>query len=151
MGIETAIAMSVLSAAGTIMSARQQAKTAVKEGEARAAELSKSTRLKAAAQQVSFTNSGLSLEGTPMGVIQSTYSTGLEDINATLRNANSSARSAMTSGVIKAGTGLASSFSGIDWSSQLSQSTMYSGSQMPVVGNSFGDMYVDSFRSQGLF
>lgn len=57
-----------------------------KEGSLAAKNKAQQVALKAASQQSSFLNSGLTLEGTPMAVIQGTFDTGLEDVNQILEN-----------------------------------------------------------------
>lgn len=100
MGIETAIILAVASTAlgamNTMKQASQQAKAVVKTANINAMNKAKQTALKAGAQQTSFLNSGLTLEGTPMGAISETFKTGLEDIELIRSNANTESKNIMS-------------------------------------------------------
>lgn len=73
-------------AAARAQSYAAEAKATAKEGTLAAKNKAQQVKLKAASQQSSFLNSGLTLEGTPMSVIQSTFDVGLEDVNQILEN-----------------------------------------------------------------
>jgi hypothetical protein len=126
MGIETAILIggSIFKAVQSIKTANDQAEAQVEEGEIAAENKRKEVRQKAARQQLSFLNSGLTLDGTPRAVIQGTFDTGLEDINQILNNTDTRAKNTvkagrseaignLVSGATSAGFG-AGSFSGSD-------------------------------------
>lgn len=94
MGIETILfaAFTGLQAVSGMMQAQSQAKSAVAQGNIQMQERAKQVRYAAARQNVSFLNSGLSLEGTPMDVINETFDTGLADIRAIGANANAQSK-----------------------------------------------------------
>jgi hypothetical protein len=105
MGLETAIAFAAVSAASGVYNASQQTKQAKKaaqtqvvEGDLRASELAKKAKASVASQRVSFLNSGLSLEGTPLSVMESTLSSGLEDVTLTQSNAQQAAKNTIAAG-----------------------------------------------------
>lgn len=100
MGIETVliIGATMLSAGAKMSAAQDEADAAMREGNLAAKNKSRQTRYRAASQQSSFLNSGLTLEGTPMAAIQSTFSMGLEDITQIQDNARSKAKSALSKG-----------------------------------------------------
>lgn len=118
MGLETILMGSLvgagigLSAAGMASSnanAKKQAEALKKEGELKATESARETNALAAAQKVSFLNSGISLTGendTPMGVLNSTYTKGKQDIgqikenyDTEIENVYSQARTQLLSGL----------------------------------------------------
>jgi len=82
MGWETAIfaVLSLASASEQVQNSEKQAAATTAEGDIVAENKGKEVAAKTAAQRVSFLNSGLTLEGTPMNVIQSTFNTGIKDI-----------------------------------------------------------------------
>lgn len=94
MGIETILFMAFtgLQAVSGMMNAQSQADAAVKQGNLQMAEKAKQVRYATARQNVSFLNSGLSLEGTPMDVINETFDTGIKDIQAIGANANAQSK-----------------------------------------------------------
>lgn len=104
MGIETILfaAFTGLQALSTMMSANAQADAAVRQGNIAMQEKAKETRYKAARQNVSFLNSGITLEGTPSMVIDETYTTGLADIKQIGNNANATASNYIAEGRTKA-------------------------------------------------
>jgi hypothetical protein len=106
-------------------SASAKAKALKSEAALKASERAKETTALAAAQKVSFLNSGISLTGedntTPMSVLSDTYTKGKEDIsqikenyNAQLKNVWSQARSSFLSSLGGLALGVAGSglFSG---------------------------------------
>ena len=115
MGIETAIILGLvaLKASQQMKAGEQQAKqlndlaqaqakAGVKEGEFAAKNKAREVTLRAARLQSSFLTSGLTLEGTPGSAIQSTFSTGLEDVNQILSNTSQSSRNAVAQGRFQA-------------------------------------------------
>lgn len=104
MGLETVLILGL---------AAFQADQAIKQGDAEAdavieqtnlenKERLKRTRALAGSQKVSFLNSGLTLEGSPMSVIQNTFDTGIEDIELASRNAERTAKNIQSSARTKA-------------------------------------------------
>ena len=96
--------------------AKDAAKDAVRQGDLDASNKSKEVQLRAARQQVSFLNSGLTLDGTPMAAIQSTFKTGLDDINLIQSNAQRRSNNIYSQGRTQAIGTIASGFSGISTS-----------------------------------
>jgi hypothetical protein len=92
------IGLSVASAASQQSAAKKQAKATIAEGNIVAANKAKEVARKAATQRVSFLNSGVTLDGTPMNVIESTFNTGLEDINQISSNYNTAAKNQIAAG-----------------------------------------------------
>lgn len=112
MGIETAIlvGLSVASAISSISTANKAGKATIREGEIVAANKAKEVKYKAAQLTSSFLNSGLTLEGTPYNVIDSTFNTGLEDIAQITSNYNMKAKSQISEGRSKALSTIVSGF-----------------------------------------
>lgn len=104
MGIETAIIIGLTVGSGlmkadaAIRKSESDANAAVDQADLAAENKGKEVRLKAARQQVSFINSGLTLDGTPMSVIQSTFNVGLEDIDQIQTNAQRVAKNSLKAG-----------------------------------------------------
>lgn len=150
------VALSVASAASQTSAAKKQANATVAEGEIVAKNKAKEIAKKAAVQKVSFLNSGLTLEGTPMNVIESTFNTGLEDINLITSNYNAKAKSQMSAGRTAALSSLASGFSGASIGGDMggsfaSSSKIGAGLTSAYNGTGYGfgaDVY-DSFNGQG--
>lgn len=94
----TMIGLSVVSAASQVSSAKKQAKATIAEGNIVAANKAKDIARKTATQRVSFLNSGLTLEGTPMNAIDSTFNTGLEDIAGISNAYNMQAKNQIAAG-----------------------------------------------------
>lgn len=88
MGWETVIflGLSALSANTEIKNSKRQAEAIIEEGNLEAENKGQEVRLRAARLQSSFLNSGLTLEGTPMNVIDSVYSSGIKDIQQIRQN-----------------------------------------------------------------
>jgi hypothetical protein len=102
MGVEAAVAIAALNVGAGIFSAssslsqgKKQSQALIEQGNLQAQQKAIQTKRAAATQKVSFLNSGLLLEGTPINVIESTLSTGIEDINQINRNATSAAKNAV--------------------------------------------------------
>jgi hypothetical protein len=102
--------LQVAKAHSEAQAANKQAKASIAEGNIVAANKAKEVARNAAAQRVSFLNSGLTLEGTPMNVIESTFNTGTEDINQIRNNYNARAKSQIAAGRSAAIGDLANAF-----------------------------------------
>lgn len=100
MGLETIVilGLSLFKANAAIEQSEDRAKAIAEQGSLQAKKKGKEVRLRAARQQSSFLTSGLTLEGTPMAAIQSTFATGLEDIDLISTNANKRAKNAISAG-----------------------------------------------------
>lgn len=100
MGIETLIIGGLIgaSALGSMSAAQKQAKANAQEGEIKTKELAKRTRYLAAEREVAFLNSGVTLEGTPMTILNETYDTGIADINQLRANYNAKSKSLIAKG-----------------------------------------------------
>jgi len=109
MGIETAIlvGLSAASAISTIKQGEAEAEAVVDQANIDARNKSKETRAKASRAKVSFLNSGLTLEGTPLNAITGIFDSGIQDINLITGNANKRAKNIMTSARTEAIMGLA--------------------------------------------
>jgi endo-beta-N-acetylglucosaminidase D len=117
MGIETAILIGTLasgafSASQSIKNAKSAANATIAEGNIATANKAKEVQMRAARQKSSFLNSGLTLEGTPENVIDSTFSTGLTDLNQLSSNYNTKAKQQIAEGRAQAISSIASSFAG---------------------------------------
>lgn len=106
------LAFSAFSAASQVSTAKKAAKATIAEGDIVASNKAKEVARKAAGQRVSFLNSGITLEGTPMNVIESTFNTGLEDINQIRSNYDTKAKNQISAGRTAAINSLASGFAG---------------------------------------
>lgn len=115
MGIETIaiIGLSLLQADAAISQSENEAQAVVDQANIDAENKAKETRMLAARQQVSFLNSGLTLEGTPMAAIQNTFSTGLQDINQITTNANKQSKNIIKAGRMEAIGKIASTGAGM--------------------------------------
>lgn len=100
MGIETVLilGLAAMQADSAIRQSESQANAAIDQGNIDSREKAKEVKFRAARQQASFLNSGLTLEGTPMSVIQGTFSTGIEDVSQIGTNANRTAKNIISSG-----------------------------------------------------
>lgn len=101
MGWETALiigGLQLASGVSQMKDANRQARAIAAEGDIVAANKAKEIRAKAAMQKVSFLNSGLTLDGTPMSVIEETFDTGLQDVNQIRSNYGARAKSAVSAG-----------------------------------------------------
>tara|TARA_R110000851_G_scaffold246062_1_gene398765 strand:- start:6495 stop:6962 length:468 start_codon:yes stop_codon:yes gene_type:complete len=106
------IGLSVFSAVSSIGAAEDQAEATVEQANLEAENKAKQVRLKAASQQVSFLNSGLTLDGTPLSAIQNTFDTGISDVNQITSNANTQAKNIISSARTDAIGSIAGSFAG---------------------------------------
>lgn len=100
MGLETAalIAFTALRAGAAYNEGEAKAKAIAQEGTIKAKNKAQETILASARLKQSFLSSGLTLEGTPMSVINETLFTGREDTLQIVRNANTSSKAAITAG-----------------------------------------------------
>lgn len=105
----TVIALSAASAATTMKNAKAKSKAITRQAELDASNTATKTAAKAAYQKTSFLSSGFTLEGTPMSVLESTFTTGKQDINQIIANANTQSKNVISSARSKALGTLASS------------------------------------------
>lgn len=100
MGLETIaiLGLALFQADAAIGQSEDEAQAVIDQANLDAENKSKETRLRAARQQVSFLNSGLTLEGTPLSAINSTFDTGIADVNQITSNANKQAKNIIASG-----------------------------------------------------
>jgi len=124
------IGFTALSAVSSIQQGNAQAKATIAEGNLVAKNKAQEVQLKAARQQSSFLTSGLTLEGTPMSVIESTFNTGIEDINQIRSNYGAQAKNQIAAGRSAALGKIAVGMKGIDFGSIAS-----SGSFNPITSN----------------
>jgi len=96
------VGMQVMKASNELSNAKKQAQLTVNAAKINAENKSKQVRALAASQKVSFLTSGLTLEGTPLAVLSSTYETGRQDINQIISNANTSSKNTMSAARSKA-------------------------------------------------
>lgn len=98
MGIETIalVALQVAAADAAIGEAEDQAKNVIKNADLKTAEEAKGTKAKAAAAKVSFLNSGLTLEGSPIKSLESIFDTGISDIEQIRSNAKTTAKNILS-------------------------------------------------------
>ena len=139
------IGLSVVGAASEVSNAKRQAKATIAEGNIVAANKAKEVARKAATQRVSFLNSGITLEGTPMNVIESTFNTGMEDINQIGSNYNMAAKNQISAGRSAAISSLASSFAGASMPS-MNLGATGAGISSFAGGTGFGTGF-DTFKS----
>lgn len=95
MGVISGVA-GIFGAIGQFNQAKSNARMTAVEGKITAERRAKEIRQVGAVQRVSYLNSGLELEGTPATVIQDTYQTGLEDVNAIRSSYNRQVKNMMT-------------------------------------------------------
>lgn len=100
MGLETIAfaAFSFMSAQSQMRQAKSDANAVAQQGTLEAKNKARETVYKAAQMRQSFLSSGLTLEGTPMSVINETINTGKEDINQIIANANARSKNTMAAG-----------------------------------------------------
>lgn len=116
MGIETVIfaALAGLQAVSKMSAAESAAKATIKKGEIDASQSALKTRYAAAKQTASFLASGITLEGTPMDVVNETFKTGKEDVANIRDNANATAKNQISTGRSQAIDSIMGSFKGAD-------------------------------------
>ena len=137
------IAMSVASAGMSMSNAKSEAKAVTKQATLDAKNKAIQTTAKAASQKTSFLTSGFTLEGTPMSVLESTYSTGKEDINQIISNANTQSKNIMSSARSKAMQQIAGSFMGSGMGSSMMNSA--SAGMTNMMSTSMASYMPDSF------
>jgi len=152
------VALSAVSAVSQTSAANKAAKATVAEGNIVAANKAKDIAKVAASQKVSFLNSGLTLEGTPMNVIESTFDTGITDLNQISSNYNAKAKSQVSAGRQAGISSLFSAFAGASMAGMGGTSSGFaSGSSFGAgttslfngTGYGFGADIYDSFGGQG--
>jgi len=93
MGAELAlIGLTVAKSFMDIKNAKSQAKATVEAGRIQAEQSKIQTLARAGQQKASFLSSGLTLEGTPLAALSSTYQTGQQDVGQIISNANNKSR-----------------------------------------------------------
>lgn len=110
--VASQVAMGAIKANSEIKAGKKAAQATIAEGNIIAANKAKDIAKVAASQKVSFLNSGLTLEGTPMNVIESTFDTGLTDLNLISSNYNNKAKSQVSAGRQAGISSLFSAFAG---------------------------------------
>ena len=107
----------VASAISNYKQSKSQAKSIQEQGRQAAVARANEIRALAAEQRVSYLASGLELEGTPMSVINDTYNTGVEDINAIksstttqMRNTLKQGKSSLLGSLASAGASMYSAY-----------------------------------------
>lgn len=100
MGWETfaLLGLKGLQAASQISNANKQAKATIEQGNIALANKQKDIMRLAGSQQNSFLSSGLTLEGTPLNVIDSTFNSGITDLSQLSKNYNTTARNQISAG-----------------------------------------------------
>lgn len=103
-GIETAIIIGLTAASvrSGVMAAKSQSRAVADKAALDAQNLKKATVAKAAKQKVAFLSSGLTLEGTPMGVLEQTFETGIADVKQLVAGANTQSKNIMAQARAKA-------------------------------------------------
>lgn len=109
-GLETflLVGLSIAKADADIRAAEKQAQAVVAQGNIQAKNKAKQIQRQASRAKVSFLQSGLTLEGTPITAIESIFDTGLEDINLIRTNTNTQAKNILSQARNRAILGLAS-------------------------------------------
>lgn len=100
MGLETAVialaGLNMASAIGNFNAEKSNARTLARAGEIQAQNRAKEIMNLASKQRVSYLNAGVELEGTPQAVINDTYQTGIDDVNAIISSTNQQIKNKMT-------------------------------------------------------
>ena len=119
MGIETIaiIGLSLFQAKASMDAAEDQAQAGIDQANIQSENKAKEVRIKAARQRSSFLNSGLTLEGTPLSAINSTFNSGIADINQITSNANKSSKNLISNARTEAITSLATTAIGTGFGS----------------------------------
>lgn len=122
MAIGAAIGMGVLgtaSAIGQFNQSKSSARAMKRQAEQEISNRKQEILKMAAKQKVSYVSAGLELEGTPQAVIQDTYNTGIDDVNAikssynkAIKNTLTQARAQLLGNIVKTGTSAVSAYSG---------------------------------------
>lgn len=145
------VGLSAVSAVSQVSAAKQQAKSTIAEGNIVAANKAKEVARKTASQRVSFLNSGLTLEGTPMNAMESTFNTGLEDIGQISQNYNRTAKGQIAAGRSAAISTMASAFARASMPSMGSATfgTNSFGGLNQAIGSGFDSQAIGPF--QGIY
>lgn len=112
MGVETAIIVGGLQLAKTVSEynqAKSDARATAREGAIAMDNRKKEIQMLAARQKINYLNSGVELEGTAQAVMQDTYNTGIEDLNAIQSSYNQTIKNKMTQARANLLGGIASS------------------------------------------
>lgn len=134
------VALSVVKGATEMSAARNEAKATIAEGNIAAGNKAKQVAAAAATQRVSFLQSGLTLEGTPMNIIESTFNTGIKDINQIRSNYDHRAKNQITAGRTAFISSLASGFAGASMGSGMEMPGQGVGSSWNSLGQSVGSI-----------
>lgn len=112
MGLETValVAFTALQAGSAYSQGEAEAKAIARKGTLDAKNKAKETVYKAANLRQSFLSGGLTMEGTPMSVINETIATGREDVLQIVSNANQNSKNAISAGRNAALTAVGKSF-----------------------------------------
>jgi hypothetical protein len=84
-----------MTTAQQISAAKKQAKAITQQGALKAERKKVETFSRAGQQKASFLASGITLEGTPLAVLESTFETGKQDVQAIRKSANVQSRNIM--------------------------------------------------------
>lgn len=132
MGLETAAivlgGLQMASAIGNFNAEKSGARNLARQGEIAAQNRAKEIKNLASKQRVSYLNAGLELEGTPQAVINDTYQTGIDDVNAIISSTNQQIKNKMTKARANllggiAGTGMSMFKSGLFKGNGVSESS----------------------------
>lgn len=99
MGIETALivgGLQLASSIGQYNQAKSDARTTAKEGAIAINNRKREIQQVAAKQKIGYLQSGVELEGTAQAVMQDTYNTGIQDVNAISSSYNQSIKNQLT-------------------------------------------------------
>jgi len=94
-GLEVAVALAIAGAIQTINQGKSNARGIAHQGRIEAEKTATRTKARAAQQKSSFLASGVTLEGTPMAALDSTFTMGIADTNQVIANANRSSRNVL--------------------------------------------------------
>lgn len=120
MGTGTALTLAGLSLTGGVgkyNASKSEARRLRTEAEIKMKQRKKEIQKLVAEQKIGYGQAGVELEGTPQAVIQSTYKTGIEDINAiadsynrTIKNTIVKARANLLGSIVNSGVSLYSGY-----------------------------------------
>lgn len=109
--------LQVANAVSNYNQAKSQARHIKEQGKQAAITRAKEIQALASEQRVSYLASGLELDGTPLAVINDTYKTGIEDINAInsstrtqMKNAIKQGKASLLGGLASAGASMYSAY-----------------------------------------
>ncbi len=141
------LALAAASSVAKIHQARQTGKAIVKQGALEATRRKHQIIAKAAKQKTSFLSSGLTLQGTPQSVLESTFTIGKQDVEQGISTANTQARNVLRSAQVEAIGSLAMAGAGAGFgggTESLAQETAFSGITKTGVASTatpFGDPF----------